>query len=381
MNTALLLSEALGLGMEDARRLARSRSIRRLRYRGVLYLSFRREYRGMPEGTVVLYAPGHAPRVVPGYPSIRRALLLRRVLETYFPDEVALEEKMNGYNTRVVHYAGRLLAITRGGFICPYTTHRLELLLGEQLRSLLASRPDLVVAGESIGVENPYTRFPYPVSDGYGFMVFDVMEGQRRLPLGERDLLADEFDLPTVPLLDVVPPGGWERARRVVEELEERGGEGIVMRDPQGRVEPLKYTTTRTNIGDISEGMRFFFEEGRSFIFPRVLREIFKIYEEQPDAEGLEERWKRLGGALLEPPVESVRRVQREGVLGEAFTLRFGDPRVLDETLAHFARLGIRVQIGEVVREGGWLKAVFYKPRRTGEEVRRILETGLSPLD
>ena len=381
MNTIQLLSEALGITPQEALRLARSKSVRRSRYRRIIYLSLRRDYRGLPEGTVILYSPGHAPRVVEGYPSIKRVLLLGRVLGNYFPGPVAVEEKMNGYNTRVIHYAGQLLAITRGGLVCPYTSHRISLLLGEVLREFFRDHPGLVVAGESIGVENPYTRHPYPVEGGFGFQVFDIIEAGRRLPLEERDRLAGDYGLPRVPLLGVVDRGDVDALWSILGELEERGGEGVVLRDPQGRVEPLKYTTTRTNIGDIEEGMRFFFEEGRSFIFPRVLREIFKIFEERPSPSELEERWLRLGRALLEAPQASVEKVAREGVLGESFTLRFRDPRVLDETLAHFARLGVRVQLGEVVLENGWLKAVFYKPRRTGEEVKRILDTGLSPLD
>ncbi len=381
MNTVQVLSEALGVSEGEAARLVRSRSLRRSRYRGVVYFSLRRDYRGLPEGSVVLYAPGHPPRLVRGYPSISRILLLERAVERHFVDRVVVEEKMNGYNTRVVWYAGELLAITRGGFVCPYTTHRLSLSLGEALRGLFADHPQAIVAGESIGLENPYPRYPYPVEGGFGFMVFDIFIGGRRLGFSERQALAGDYGIPTVPVIDVVEKTRHERLRAIVDRLEETGGEGIILRDPENRVPPLKYTTTRTNIGDIEEGMRFFFEEGRSFIFPRVLREIFKIYEERPGPRELEERWLRLGRALLQPPQASVERVEREGLLGESFVLRFRDPRVLDESLAHFARLGIRVQVGEVRSEGGWLRVVFHKPRRTGDEVRRILETGLSPLD
>ena len=69
--------------------------------------------------------------LVRGYPKIRRALTLHPTLIKHFNDvdEVVIEEKMNGYNVRIVHFGKNIYAITRRGYICPYTTEKARKLI------------------------------------------------------------------------------------------------------------------------------------------------------------------------------------------------------------------------------------------------------------
>lgn len=378
------IAGALGeLGLDQLTRdlegLLAKRSLRVGRFEDLVYVSFRRPLRGVPEGTLVVFARGGASRIIWGYPPIRRILLPRVAVERWFPGPtVIVEEKMNGYNVRVFKASSKIYAATRGGLVCPYTTRRLRRLYGERLHQLLDSLgDDYFVAGEVVGMENPYTRYYYPEAPEFGYFIFDVFRGRTPLPPRDKYRLAGDVGLETVRLLAEirVSEEGVEELLRVVDELERDGREGVVLKDPDARVEPLKYTTSHTNIGDLRLGMRFLFEEGRSFLFSRILREAFKEWSEEKG------RYEELGRAILEPAIGAIDAVARGEGLYEEFTLTLGGGDEVEEVLAYFASLGVALEVsGVAVMEGG-LKASFRKPRKSQAEIARVLESGLSPLD
>ena len=81
-------------------------------------LRFEKETSGIEAGTVVF----ENGEIVFGYPKIRRPLMLAAAINRHFSDLVAVEEKMNGHNVRILSINGETVALTRGGFICPYST-------------------------------------------------------------------------------------------------------------------------------------------------------------------------------------------------------------------------------------------------------------------
>ncbi|MDK2383695.1 MAG: RNA ligase, partial [Candidatus Korarchaeota archaeon] len=324
-----VLSDILGVGEAEARRLAEKRRVFRLmRYRDITYLVVRREAMGLREGTSILIRGGDY-RVVPGYPSIRRILLLDIAVPRHFPGKVVVEEKMDGYNVRVVRAWGEIYAVTRGGYICPYTTARLRRMYGGALEAL--GDDETVIAGEVVGMENPYTRYRYPEAPGFDYFVFDVYRGGRVVPPLESKRLAEEHGLRHVPVLGVIGRGDVEELRRMLETLEQRGREGVVLKDAEGRVPPLKYTTSYINKNDLELGMRFFFEEGRSFLFSRVLRQVFKAYEEGWRGDRLYEEECLLGRVIIEPAVKAIRSVEEGTGLYEEYTLRFASHEEIRE--------------------------------------------------
>lgn len=376
---ARILASVLGVDVDEARELLSRRSLRLLRFEDVWYVSFRRRLRGLEEGTLVAWRGGEV-RVVHGYPSIRRVLIPEVALPRWFPGpRIALEEKMNGYNVRVFSLDGRVYAVTRGGLICPYTTRRLRRLHGEGLLEAIKSlggEDEHFLAGEVVGLENPYTRYRYPEAPDFGFFVFDVFRGPEPLPLRIRDAAVEAGRLRRVRVLAEAAPSDFDIFWSVMEELEREDREGVVIKDPDYRVPPLKYTTSATNVGDLRLGMTFPFDEGRSFLFSRILREIFKTW--QGRGAGPEE----LGRALLEPAVASVERVRRGEQLVEEFTLTMEGVDEVEELVEYFAGLGVPVSLVSVeALKGGSVRARFVKAKESEREIRRILATGLSPLD
>ena len=375
------VSQVFGVGSEAAAALLEKKVFRTMVYRDVVYLALRRDYAGHREGT--LLAVGRRGfRLVPGYPSIGRILLLSRAMPRHFVDKVVVEEKMDGYNVRVFTLEGEIYAATRGGYICPYTTARIRRLYGPALKGLFeAEGEDLVVIGEVVGVENPYVRFPYPEAPGFAFKVFDMARCGDFLAVEERNRLVSKHGLDGVPILGVVDKHDVSAVRRIVRGLEEKGREGVVFKDPGYRVPPLKYTTGHINVDDLKLGMKFFFDEGRTFLFPRILRQIFLAYEEGWDRRKLEKEAARLGMAILEPAVESVRRVVDDEGLYEEYVLVFSSESEMEEFETYMSSLGVAVMRGQVASAGGELRVLYRKLKDTAVRVSEIIESGLSPLD
>jgi putative ATP-dependent DNA ligase len=376
------IADALGIERERVENLVRSRVIRIRSYRGIMYASLRRELASYPEGTVILFGRGWS-RVVHGYPPIQRAVLLRVAVPKHFIDKVVVEEKLNGYNVRVVLVDDRVLAITRGGLVCPYTTARLTRLLGEKIKEALREigADEHYLAGEVIGLENPYTRYFYPEAPKFGYFVFDVFRGGKPLPPRIRDEVTEKHGIPHVPVLGIVDKEDVDGIKVILEKLNREGREGVVMKDPEYRVPPLKYTTPATNIGDLRYGMRFFMEEGRSFLFSRILREIFRAYEEGLQGPKLDSLALELGTAILKPAIETVALVAKGEMVAEEFELEFANADELNEFVDYMSSLGIDLVILSTWEENGFLKARMRKPKDTWVEVRKILETGLTPID
>ncbi|MEM0020647.1 MAG: RNA ligase [Fervidicoccaceae archaeon] len=378
MITYKSLAKALNITEIRARRLLKSKSLRRASYNDFEYLVFRRDLGPYPEGTTVIFHNDYEPAVIPGYPQIARILILNKAVPQHFKDLVVVEEKMNGYNVRVVEYAGKLLALTRGGFICPYTTHRLERIFREREVDELDGH---IVFGEVVGEENPYTRYSYPECRDFCFYVIDIMKNRSFLPVDSKKEFCESKGLDCVRELARVKKDEVEKIWEIIKKMEVERREGVVLKDPFNRVPPLKYTTSTTNIGDIAEGMKFLFDEGKTYIFPRVLREIFKNFEESSPKEVLSERARMLGEALLLEPIEAIRKVNLGEAVAEEFVLKFYSENVIDEFLSFMQKQGILLNIKNMERENDEILIWFMKPKRTNLELRNIMSTGISPID
>ncbi len=354
------------------------RKLRLMRYRDLEYLVFTREAHGYNEGTVILI--GKEPMIIYAYPSIRRLAFLEAASK-YMPSDFVVEEKMDGYNVRVVVYNGKLLGITRGGYICPYTTARLSRLYMDKLRGFEREYPDHVLVGEVVGLENPYVPVEYPEAPRFDLFVFDLMNKDKLKPLSLRDEVVEKYSLCRVRVLGVLSKKDSWRLWEIVDELERDGREGIVIKDPLHRVQPLKYTTVHTNIGDLRSGMKYPFDEGKSFLFPRILRLIAQGYEMKWDRKHLENIAYELGMAILEPAIETLYRRANGKLVAAEYKLVFPSEEDLSDYLEYMETLGVDLvtSIEGTCEEG--IVVRIMKLKQTHNEYAKLLKTGLSPLD
>ncbi|RLG81905.1 MAG: RNA ligase [Thermoprotei archaeon] len=371
------LASLLNIDISDLKSLV-GRKLRLMKYRDLDYLVFTREAYGYNEGTVIL--AGKEPMIVYGYPSIRRLAFLEAVSK-YMPSNFVVEEKMDGYNVRVVVYNGKLLGITRGGYICPYTTARLSSLYMDKLRGFDREYPDYVLVGEVVGLDNPYVPVEYPEAPRFDLFIFDLMNKNKLQPLNLRDEVVEKYGLRRVRVLGVLSKNDSWRLWEIIDELERNGREGVVIKDPLHRVQPLKYTTIHTNIGDLRSGMRYPFDEGRSFLFPRILRLIAQGYEMKWDRRCLEKIAFELGMAILEPAIENLHKRAHGKLIAAEYKLVFPSEEDLSDYLEYMETLGIDIVTSiEGTSEEGIIVRVM-KLKQTHNIYGKILETGLSPLD
>ncbi len=309
------------------------------------YLLFKKELRHVEKGTAVFF--GDELTVVRGFPKIPRALYLEPAVKKHFKSQVAVEEKMNGYNVRVSLVDGKLLALTRGGFVCPYTTAKLR--KDKPLRKFLENL-NLVVCGEVVGRKNPYVVHEYPEAKDFGFFCFDIRQPGTNTPLSvaERYELVEEYGIKAVRLFGIFRKSSVvEETFKIVKELAREGREGVVLKDPEMKLSPLKYTPSETNASDLAYAFRFPYEFGREFFFSRIIREGFQAVEWEENEEELEQRALRLGKAILYPMVESIRKVRRGEVLTEDFTLSVDSREELEEVKSFLRRQGISFIVEE----------------------------------
>jgi len=370
------LAEILGISSEILEKKI-ERTVKIMNYRGINYAVIREDLGGYREGTTVFL---EEEKIVHGYPSIRRLAFLESV-PMHMIDEIIVEEKLNGYNVRVVDADKKVLAITRGGYVCPYTTARIEKMYGDRIKEALSEYEDVVLTGEVIGTENPYVAYEYPEADGFDYFVFDVMKNGELTPLSFRDEIVGKYGLKLVPVLARIGKNELGRLREIVDELDKRGREGIVIKDPMHRVPPLKYTTIYINIKDIEEGMKYPFDEGRSYLFTRIIRLICQVYEYSLGNKELDNIALRLGRAILKPAVESLRERSMGRLVAATYRLVFPSEDDLRDYLEFLEELGVDAVVKIIGAGERGVEVELMKLKDTHGYYSKILETGYSPLD
>ena len=374
--------EALNITADEFEKMIGGRTLRYMTFRDVHYLALRKNFKHFEEGTTIGVTKTGQSFLVRGFPSIQRILLLGVAVPKHFIKEVVVEEKMNGYNIRVINIDDRIFAITRGGFICPYTTHRLTKLYGTKLKELIMSvGEEYTINGEVVGLENPYTRFSYPEAKDFDFFVFDIRHAQTNKPLDvlERHNLVKTYGLKNVPVKGTIEKEEIGKLRQIIKELHQAKREGVVLKDSKNRVTPLKYTTSFINLDDLKQGMSYFFDEGRSFLFSRILREAFMIYEF--NEVNLEEYERNLGKVILEPMLNTIKQIRNAQAGFEEFTMKVFDEHIVNEIFEYFWQLKIPLVAYSMIREEGYITLSIRKIKDTLEETIKILETGISPVD
>ncbi|WP_456481301.1 RNA ligase [Methanopyrus sp.] len=356
-------------------------TIRRVRtsFPDFVYYRTVREFAGFERGTLIV--PDHG-LLLRGFPKIERALLLEPALKSRFGEvgRVIVEEKMDGHNVRVFELNGEVYAVTRGGLICPYTTHRLRSMFEDELRQFFEDHPETVICGEFVGRENPYVSREYPEARDVGFFVFDVRDLDGRFWSYEEKLKVEEYGLKRVRCFGEFGVDEVEEIHGIVRELDREGREGIVIKDPDRELPPLKYTTHSAHVEEIEWAFRFAFDLGRDFVLTRTIREGFQSFEWHEGEEELKRRSVEIGRAIVEGLRRAVEQVMKEGEAYEEIPLTF-ESREWFERYEDFVK---RVTGGthslEVIEEeeDGTVRAILRKRYfGTGDKVSRILEEGV----
>ncbi len=331
------VADGLGVSAERMERML-GRMVRASDWPPPRLLRFDKAVSGIEAGTVVF----NEDEIVYGYPKIRRAMMLEPAIKRHFSQRVLVEEKMNGHNVRVARVMGETVALTRGGFICPYST---EAARDQIPPEIFKDHPDIVLCGEMVGPNNPYVpKAVYP-ADSMDFYLFDSSgKGRKNLDGSlETHALAEEYDLRSVRLFGEF---GLEDAaakiKEIVRDLGARGREGVVIKDPANLASPIKYTSSESNCMDLEYAFRYYNDYGQDFFFSRVVREGFQAAEwSEPEGE-FEERCLRLGKSMLRPMRETVEAKISGDAIVQEVEIMVKDLQTATDFEEHFRRMGVR---------------------------------------
>ncbi|VVB92378.1 RNA ligase [uncultured archaeon] len=294
--------------------------------------------------------------IVRGFPKISRTLMLNPALQKHFSScrKVAVEEKMNGYNVRVALIGDALVALTRGGFICPYTTEKAIDLVG---LDFFKDHPELVLCGEMVGPDSPYVPKTFYDIESLDFFVFDIREKitGKPMPVMKRRALMEEYGIPSVRFFGEFEIG--EAHNEISQIIRELGGsmhEGVVIKDPQMILPPVKYTSSQSNCADLRYAFEFYNDFGRDFFFGRVCREAFQSVEWGEDEESLKKRCRQLGENLLLPMIKTIKKKKDGERIAENVQIRVKSLDTVKEFEEYLKLVGV--------------DAVFEAPEKIGNE-------------
>ena len=338
------------------------------------YLRFDGKVREVPEGAVIF-----GGEVIWGYPKIGRILQLDTGLKAQFGDNAFyVEEKIDGYNVRIFRHGPDVLAVTRRGYICPFTTDRRPDFITDRF---FEEHPDLVLCVEVAGPDNPYNEGSPPfIQEDIGYYVFDVLtkNDRRCLPYRTKLELLQEYQLPSVQRFGRHSPDDAAKLKALMLQLDREGREGIVLKEDSQRDLRIKYVTARTNISDIRIGDSAIRQLPAEYFMHRILR--LALFLEEHDLEITPALQRDLGDSLLEGIVETVGQYRRTGEVAHTFRCRFRQRANAELMIRDMGRrLGKRQMRQRRLErvDGYWLLEFDKVLPRTSDLLRHLLNGGL----
>lgn len=349
------LADCLGFDKERVHHLFEKDYLARNWGKYEYLLRFDKEISHIERGTV-LYEKDSSFEIIMGFPKIRRAMILDPTIKKHFIglEKVAVEEKMNGYNVRIATANEEIIAITRSGYICPYTTQKAK----EKLNlKFFEDFPEFVLYGEMVGPDNPYVSKDIYNVESVEFYIFDIREKNSGKPLSisKKQEILEKYGFFQVRFFGEIPlETAPKEIEKIIRELGEKEYEGVVIKDPEMILSQLKYTSSQSNCSDLRHAFKFYNETGRDYMLSRIVREGFQTVEWKEKEAEFKKRCMQLGESILDPLRESIRSVKDGQRIYEEARIRVRDLKTVADFEDYLKRLGV--------------DAVFEEPQAAGEE-------------
>jgi putative ATP-dependent DNA ligase len=367
------LPKLLDVEPSNLERSFKNGNIKFYQSQGINGLQFRKSVGKIESGTMVCL--GDKIEIIRGFPKIRRTLMLNPSLKIHFNNEVAVEEKMNGYNVRIALVNNKITAFTRGGYVCPYTTKKAPEIL--DMVDFFRDHPDQVICGEMVGTENPYVTHHYREIGKLGFKIFDIREKGSNKPMSVQDKveILELYGLPNVKFfgiidIDVAP----ERIFELVIKLGMDDREGVVIKDPKMEIDPLKYTSSQAHNGELQYAFTYPFDFGRAFFFSRVIREGFQAYELEESDDEIRTRAHILGESIIYPMIKTIKHVSKDNLAFEDIIIHVDELEEAEEFARHLRDIGVVATVNSFEQGKAIIRRVH---QSTTDRISNFLRGGL----
>ncbi len=326
---------------------------------GIKFARFISDFRSIERGTVII-----GNRIIYAYPHIKRIFTLERGIARNIKNEtVYIEEKIDGYNTRIASVNGRIVAFSRGGFIDYFITEKAN--ESDEIKSFFIKLPAAILCAEVIG-NTPYTK---PTRDfDIKILVFDIASNGY-LPCKERYDLLKKFGIESVPVIGKFQRINIKDIRKEILAVLKARKEGIVIKS-EDRKEAVKYVTPYADINDIANNTRLLFDMPLGFYMQRILRSAMFIKDFDLDKEHYA---KQLGNAFYDKFIDTLQKLEKGEEISEEFEITIKNTNTWDMLLRQMSR-EVRIEKIFEKEEDGMLRIRFRKVyRRTNKRLRELL--------
>ncbi len=332
----------------------RQRKARSEAFLGYEYLRFSDDFKDVPRGTVLFQ-----DTVIWGYPHIGRIFVLEKGIREQFSGPFWVEEKVDGYNVRILRVGNEVIALSRGGYICPFTTDR----IGDFIDlSFFEDNPDLVLCAEVAGPENPYIEESPPyVKEDIKVFVFDIMRKGSKdfLPQEEKLKMIDRYSLPSVEVFGRFTHEDIPKIKDLLLKLSEEEREGVVFKGEDGR--RAKYITSYANLSDIKVTAKNMLQLPAEYYTNRLLRIV--LFMEEEGVERTKHLYEELGRAFIDGLFEAIDQFKKEHRVSRTFRCRFHRKENAIALIELLRRTSKHIQVIErsLERENGMWVLTFDK--------------------
>jgi putative ATP-dependent DNA ligase len=271
--------------------------VEQLQYGAISYSRYTERSHEHDRGTVILHGGNH-DRVIKDYPHIARVYRLHEGINRFFgSDYFFAEEKLDGYNVRIIKHNNEIVAVTRGGFICPFSTEWVQYWRGSfRLDDFFVMHPDRIICAEFVG-DNPYnSKRDISIPSGLSFFCFDIMRNDGKLiPVNDKYEIFGMLNLPQVRSFGRFRINDFAGLKEIILELNRTRREGIVLKGTGGN-RSIKFVTAESDLLDIEKSLAYFYDIEPGFYSNRLMRVSLFVQEFKLDeAEYME----KLGRAIL----------------------------------------------------------------------------------
>ncbi|WP_455211154.1 RNA ligase [Kaarinaea lacus] len=330
---------------------------------GLRYVRFVDDYQGVNRGTAIF-----DDQVVYGYPSIGRVLALQSGLKGQFHAPFWMEEKVDGFNVRVFKLNHRILALTRGGFVCPFTTDRIADLMN---LNVFEHEPAIVLCGEVVGPDNPYMEGSVPyIKEDVKFFIFDIgaINQKQFMVYSEKEFMIKQYELPSVQHFGRFKLSDMEKIGEILLQLNKEYREGVVFKEDSPRNHRAKYATSNINIVDIEAGAYTMFDLPPEYFKNRIARLV--LFMDEQGVSNTLALQQQLGTAYVKGLLQAIQQVHEHHKVFRTFRCRFRQRENAVKMLEHLSEIGGHVQITlhELKEENGywWLEFDKVFPKSSG---------------
>ncbi|MDI6801021.1 MAG: RNA ligase [Thermodesulfovibrionales bacterium] len=341
-------------------------------FKDLAFLRLSSEYKTFHRGAI-FYEKGLAP----GYPRIMRILHLENGINRYFKNKFYVEEKMDGYNVRVALINGVPLCFTRGGFVCPFTTDRIQDLIDI---NFFNEYPERIICGEVVGPGSPYNTevIPY-VKEDVAFFAFDIVdENSNHLPAEERYRILEQYNIQQVRKWGPFSSSDAGKIKEIIIELDKEGREGIVIK-PVSSGKSVKYVTLSSCLRDLQATAHLITELPAGFFMQRILRAVFFCHEFGIPFSS--DYLMNSAKTLYLIPEQTLKGISEGENIKETFDIRVNNRKTIDDLMHHLNRSDIRTQLISVEKTGKYHRARFHRIYIKGTKELRHRLTGYGFFD